>query len=257
MLSSPDTIFASQNCHFVHDFRLALLPAKASSIESNRDRKRFQLPPLARPLDLMLHCQTVPDLIITHQREFYSRPTLEVARDLLGAVIYRRLDSGELLSGRILEVEAYTQDDPACHAFKGKTERCKIMFGPAGYVYVYFIYGMYWCLNVVTEPDQVPGAILIRAVETPHGNGPGKLCRAWEIDRKHYGEDVCDPSSSIFIARSERLADSEVETSTRIGLNVGQDRVWRFFIKEHDGVSGIKRKKSTIGSAAVKTSKVG
>ncbi|HEY9756029.1 MAG TPA: DNA-3-methyladenine glycosylase [Oculatellaceae cyanobacterium] len=188
------------------------------------------------------------DSLITQPREFYSRPTVAVARDLLGAVLHRRLENGELLSGRILEVEAYTQDDPACHAFRGPTERCKIMFGPAGYVYVYFIYGMYWCLNVVTEEDGVPGAVLIRAVETPGGNGPGKLCKSWDIDRRHYGADLCDPSSSLWIARSSPLLHHEIAESTRIGLKVAEDRVWRFYIKGHSGVSGLK-KKSTMSSA--------
>ncbi len=195
-------------------------------------------------------------MILTQPRAFYARPTLEVARDLLGAPLHRRLQNGETYCGRILEVEAYTQDDPACHAYRGLTERCKVMFGPPGHVYVYFIYGMYWCLNVVTEPDTVPGAVLIRAVETPGGNGPGKLCRAWDIDRKDYGVDLCDPNSSIWIARSEPLADSQIGTSTRIGLKVAEDRVWRFFVKDHLGVSGPSKlaartssKKSTISSA--------
>jgi len=189
----------------------------------------------------MLNCLIVNDLIVTQPREFYSRPTLEVARDLLGAPLLRRLSNGEILTGRILEVEAYTHDDPACHAFRGKTERCKIMFGPAGYVYVYFIYGMYWCLNVVTEQEGVAGAVLIRAVDTPHGNGPGKLCRVWDINRQQYGLDLCDSNSEIYIARSEPLPDREVEVSTRIGLKDAQDRVWRFFVKNHGGVSGLKR----------------
>ncbi len=189
----------------------------------------------------MLHCLIVADSIVTHPRDFYSRPTLEVARDLLGAPLVRRLHNGEILTGRILEVEAYTHDDPACHAFRGKTERCKIMFGPAGYVYVYFIYGMYWCLNVVTEQEGIAGAVLIRAVETPHGNGPGKLCRAWDINRQHYGLDLCDPASEIYIARAEPLGEEEIEVSTRIGLKVAQDRVWRFFVKDHPGVSVLKR----------------
>jgi DNA-3-methyladenine glycosylase len=194
----------------------------------------------------MLNCLIVNDLIVTQPREFYSRPTLEVARDLLGAPLARRLNNGEILTGRILEVEAYTHDDPACHAFRGKTERCKIMFGPAGYVYVYFIYGMYWCLNVVTEQEGVAGAVLIRAVDTPHGNGPGKLCRAWDINRQQYGLDLCDSNSEIYIARSKPLPDREVEVSTRIGLKVAQDRVWRFFVKNHGGVSGLKRSSAPL-----------
>ena len=199
----------------------------------------------------MLNCQIV-DPFETHPRSFYARPTLDVARDLLGASLFKRLDTGELLSGRILEVEAYTHDDPACHAFRGKTERCKIMFGPAGYVYVYFIYGMYWCLNVVTEQDGLAGAVLIRAVETPHGNGPGKLCRAWDINRQHYGLDLCDAQSEIFIARSLPLPDDEIAVSTRIGLKVAQEKVWRFYVKDHAGVSGFKKSAGTTSSAQTK-----
>ena len=193
------------------------------------------------------------DSLIAQPREFYSRPTVAVARDLLGAMLHRRLENGNLVSGRILEVEAYTEDDPACHAFRGKTERCKIMFGPAGYVYVYFIYGMYWCLNVVTEEDGVPGAVLIRAVETPGGNGPGKLCRAWDIDRRHYGVDLCDSQSSLWIARSAPLPESEIAESTRIGLKVAEDRVWRFFVKGHTGVSGVPQRGTTRSALGIKS----
>jgi DNA-3-methyladenine glycosylase len=205
------------------------------------------------PLDLMLHLQTVDKCILTQPREFYSRPTLAVARDLLGAPLHRRLENGDERVGRILEVEAYTQDDPASHAFRGKTERCKIMFGPAGYAYVYFIYGMYWCLNVVTEPEGIPGAVLIRAVETANGDGPGKLCRAWEIDKRQYGDDMCDPNSGVWIGRSQPLPDADIEVSTRIGLKVAQDRIWRFFVKDHQGVSGTRKRstmRSALGSAA-------
>jgi DNA-3-methyladenine glycosylase len=174
----------------------------------------------------------------TYTREFYCRPTLSVARDLLGARLNKRLKTGEILSGRILEVEAYTQDDPACHAFRGKTERCKIMFGPPGFAYVYFVYGMYWCLNVVTEPKEIPGAVLIRAVETENGNGPGKLCRAWQIDKEQYGQDLCDHNSNIWITSEPQLADDEIVATTRIGLSVAQDRQWRFHIRGHEGISG-------------------
>jgi DNA-3-methyladenine glycosylase len=192
--------------------------------------------------------------LIAQPRDFYARPTVAVARDLLGAMLHRRSENGGLVSGRILEVEAYTEDDPACHAFRGMTERCKIMFGPAGYVYVYFIYGMYWCLNVVTEEDGVPGAVLIRAVETPGGNGPGKLCRAWDIDRRHYGVDLCDPGSSLWIARSAPLPEDEIAESTRIGLKVAEDRVWRFFVKGHAGVSGVQKRGTTRSALGIKTS---
>ena len=114
--------------------------------------------------------------------DFYARSTVDVARDLLGQMLCRRLPDGNIVSAPIVEVEAYTSDDPACHAFRGPTKRCRIMFGPAGRAYVYLIYGMYHCLNVVTEPTGTPGAVLIRAIGVGGGDGPGKLCRMLEID---------------------------------------------------------------------------
>jgi DNA-3-methyladenine glycosylase len=188
----------------------------------------------------MLDWDSVNDLFTTHPREFYARSTLLVARDLVGTLLCRRFDDGRILSARILEVEAYTEDDPACHAFRGKTKRCQVMFGAAGHVYVYFVYGMYWCLNVVTEPENVPGAVLIRAIEMEGGKGPGKLCRTLEIDRRHYGVDLCDSNSPIWLAKSPLLPEGHIETSPRVGLNVAQDRVWRFYLKNHKGVSPFK-----------------
>src|SRR5271156_6623270 len=115
-----------------------------------------------------------------YTEEFYARSTLKVAKDLLGCHLHRRLPSGIILSAAITETEAYTADDPASHAFRGKTKRTEVMFGPPGRAYVYFIYGMYYCLNVVTEPEGIPGAILIRGLhgKSGHGahlNGPGKI----------------------------------------------------------------------------------
>jgi DNA-3-methyladenine glycosylase len=173
----------------------------------------------------------------TYPRDFFVRPTLEVAPDLLGALLCRRLDDGSVISAAILEVEAYTQDDSACHAFRGLTERVKVMFGPPGYAYVYFIYGAYYCLNVVTEPAGVAGAILLRAIEAPGGDGPGKLCRLLQIDKRQYGADLCNPEGEVWIARSERLADEKVATSPRVGVSSAEDRSWRFFVKDHKGVS--------------------
>ncbi|MHA1675849.1 MAG: DNA-3-methyladenine glycosylase, partial [Candidatus Njordarchaeales archaeon] len=130
-------------------------------------------------------------------RNFYERYTVDVARDLLGKVLVRVLSSEQILAGIIVETEAYRgQDDPASHAYGRKTPRNAIMYGKPGYSYVYFIYGMYHCLNVVTEPEGVPAAVLIRAVEPIFGielmkkyrntdkisnltNGPGKLCQAF------------------------------------------------------------------------------
>ena len=115
-------------------------------------------------------------------RRFYARPTVEVARDLLGAV----LECGGR-RGRIVEVEAYLPEgDAAAHAFRGRTRRTEVLYGPPGHAYVYFIYGMYHCLNVVAEPEGTPGCVLIRAVEGCAA-GPGRLTRAFGITLEHNG----------------------------------------------------------------------
>ncbi len=172
-----------------------------------------------------------------YQSEFYARPTLAVARDLLGAYLCRRLPDGKLLWAPIVETEAYTQDDPACHAFRGRTPRCAVMFGPPGFAYVYFIYGMYHCLNVVTEPDGTPGAVLIRAVGVGGGEGPGKLCRLWQIDSNLNGANLMEAGSDIWIGKGEPVEDFQVCVTPRIGLSLAQDRLWRFHIKDHLQVS--------------------
>jgi len=177
----------------------------------------------------------------TFSKSFFERETIQVARELLGTLLCRRLDDGTILSGTIIEVEAYTHDDPACHAFRGKTKRCEVMFGPGGFAYVYFIYGMYFCLNVVTEVDGVPGAVLIRAIDIPGGNGPGKLCRQWAIDRTHNGVSLMDSQSPIWLAKGQPLSDDEVEVTKRIGLSVAQEQLWRFTAKGHPGVSGLRK----------------
>jgi DNA-3-methyladenine glycosylase len=179
----------------------------------------------------------VKGLQTVYPEKFYRRPTLEVARDLLGAFLCRRLPDGKVLYGPIVELEAYTRDDPACHASRGKTPRCSVMFGPAGRAYVYFIYGMYYCLNVVTEPEHTPGAVLIRAVGAEGTNGPGKLCRQWEINFEHNGVSLMDPASSLWISPAKPVADQDIITTTRVGISSAQDRPWRFLLKDHESVS--------------------
>jgi DNA-3-methyladenine glycosylase len=119
-------------------------------------------------------------------RIYFNRPTVQVARSLIGKYLVRSID-GRMLAGKILEVEAYVgSQDKACHASKGRTQRTDVMFGPAGVAYVYLIYGMYHCLNVVTEREEFPSAVLIRAIEIDGEliDGPGRLCRALQIDRR-------------------------------------------------------------------------
>ncbi len=185
-------------------------------------------------------------------REFYNRPTLIVARELLGKYLYRKYQSSYLV-GKIVEVEAYIgQTDPACHAAVGKTARNAVMFGPPGYAYVYFIYGVHYCLNVVTEAEGFPAAVLIRALEPVQGieimkklrkidvvenltNGPGKLCQALAIDRRLNGADLC--GNELFISEGEPVAESQIARSPRIGIRVGTEHHWRFYLKDNPFVS--------------------
>jgi len=174
--------------------------------------------------------------------DFYNRSTLVVARELLGCDIWFR-NNDILFSGRIVETEAYIgMDDPACHAAVGKTARNAVMFGPAGISYVYFIYGMYNCLNVVTEADGFPAAVLIRAIEPIKGvgemqrnrnktrlrdlgSGPGKLCQALGITREHSGLDLS--GKKIWLTTGS--APTNIVETTRIGISVGKEKPWRFY----------------------------
>lgn len=167
----------------------------------------------------------------TYTEVFFTRPTVEVAQDLIGAVLNRRLAQNRILTGTICEVEAYTADDPACHAFKGETDRCRVMFGPPGRAYVYFIYGMYYCLNVVTEQAGIPGAVLIRGLLGDGLNGPGKICRQWQIDRTFNGVNLLDPASDLWLSKPAGGGKHVVEVSPRIGISKGKELMWRFYVR--------------------------
>ncbi len=171
------------------------------------------------------------------EQKFFARPTLEVAPDLLGARLCRRHIDGRITYAAIIEVEAYTSNDPACHAFRGETNRCRVMFGPPGYSYVYFIYGMYNCLNVVTEPAGTAAAVLIRALDLDGANGPGKLCKTLEIDRSHNAINLMDPTGELWLVHGDKLKKHEIGKSIRVGISHAQERLWRFFVKDHPGLS--------------------
>jgi DNA-3-methyladenine glycosylase len=181
--------------------------------------------------------QDVPNLSAVFKKKFFCRSTLEVAPDLIGAILCRRLADGTILHAPIVELEAYTSDDPACHAFRGLTKRCEVMFGPGGYSYVYFIYGMYNCLNVVTEPEGEAGAVLIRAIGTEGGNGPGKLCKTWGITREHNALSLMDPNGELWIVKGPEIPKGRIGTSIRVGISQAQDRLWRFYLKDNEFVS--------------------
>ena len=186
-------------------------------------------------------------------RQFYHRDTIEVARDMLGKILIRKMN-GERLSGMIVETEAYRAgDDPASHAFRGMTERNKVMFGEPGHAYVYFTYGNHFCLNI-TAKDRLPaGAVLIRAVEPLEGletmlrnrnvgritdttSGPGKLTKAMSITREHDGTDVCKVGE-LYVGYDIEPRKFIIRSSSRIGIANGTDKQWRFFIRSNPYVS--------------------
>ena len=177
------------------------------------------------------------------KRSFFERPTLKVAPELLGKSIVIQSKRKKSKSGVIVEVEAYTHDDPACHAVCGKTPRNEVMFGPAGFSYVYFIYGMYFCLNFVTEKEGIPGAILIRALEISDqdkriASGPGKLCKYLSITKTHNKLDCCSSDSPLIVSESAFLKGNfSVVQSKRVGISQATNHPWRWYIKDNPSVS--------------------
>lgn len=189
------------------------------------------------------------------ERPFFSRSTLQVARELLGMRLVRQ-ERDVRLVGVISEVEAYRgEEDQGCHARAGRTPRTRVMYGPPGHAYVYFTYGMHWMLNFVTEAEGYPAAVLIRAILPVEGldviaarrdgqpfahwtDGPAKLCQALGIDRRHNGLDLCAPQSEIFVQVGESIPDSAVTIGPRVGLNnvpePWKSIAWRFRIQSAD-----------------------
>ena len=162
-------------------------------------------------------------------RPFFMRPTVDVAISLLGKRLSFQNSLGENFSGIIKETEAYhQQDDPACHAYSRKTLRNAPMFGPAGHTYIYFIYGMYYCLNIVTEPEGVAAAVLIRGLHLDNGlnlNGPGKLCRHLTLTKEQNAVDLI--TSPHFFVSDDGHKPAFIATP-RIGIQKGKDKLWRF-----------------------------
>lgn len=164
-------------------------------------------------------------------RDFFNRPTLEVAKDLLGKFLIK--DDKVV---QITETEAYIGEvDPACHAHRGITPRTKVMFGPPGFSYVYFIYGMYFCFNIVTEPENCGSAVLIRGAKIISGlaehiklDGPGKFCRALEITKEENGIDLC--ASKNFYLEDRGFKVENFRTTRRIGIKQAKNLPWRFIL---------------------------
>lgn len=196
-------------------------------------------------------------------RSFFARPTLRVARDLIGALVVRD-QGGERLVARIVECEAYREDEAACHAHanwlcraRGEAPRGRsaLLFGPPGTAYVYFNYGVHWLFNVVTEPEGTGAAVLVRALEPLRGlermaqrrpsagrpeelcNGPGKLTQALAIGPEFNGRDLQSSRELFLAAAPSALPRGAVATGPRIGIRQACELPWRFFLRDHPCVS--------------------
>lgn len=178
------------------------------------------------------------------QSSFYQRNTVVVAKELIGKVLVRQIDD-ITLSGIINETEAYSSDDPACHAYNGKTKRNASLFGPVGHAYVYFTYGCHFCMNVVARDNSVTaGGVLIRSIIPLEGvesmqklrgnvyqknlaNGPGKLTQALAINRDFDTVNLTK-KGFLFIAESSNRLPYNIKATPRIGISKGQEKPWRF-----------------------------
>jgi DNA-3-methyladenine glycosylase len=202
-------------------------------------------------------------------REFYDRDTAVVARELLGAILECRTPEG-LAAGRIVETEAYLgPHDPACHAASGLTARTRHLHGPPGIAYVYFIYGMHWCVNAVTREEGHGSAVLVRAVEpvwgialmrrrrssarrdVELGRGPARLCVALGIDGRLDGTPLDRPPLRILAAPS--VPGTDVVITPRIGIRRAADWPLRFHVRGSEAVSGPRRKPAEAGHRSVAT----
>jgi DNA-3-methyladenine glycosylase len=192
-------------------------------------------------------------------REFFERETTEVAQDLLGRVLVRVLD-GQRIAGRIVETEAYMGfDDAASHAFRGRTTRNTIMFGPVGMSYVYFTYGAHWLINVIAKApgEEYGAAVLIRALEPLEGlelmaarrvgraakdwtNGPAKLTQAMGIDGTLNHIDLTAPDSAVFFEEGQPIPADQIQTGPRIGITAPEPwrtMPWRYWVAGNSYVS--------------------
>ncbi len=182
---------------------------------------------------------------------FLEGDVVAAAERLLGCWIVRTIN-GQKLIGKIVETEAYHQTDAASHSYKGRTPRTDIMFGPAGFAYVYFTYGMHYCMNIVTGPEGEGSAVLIRALEPVAGevvmsqnrpgfsgvqltNGPAKLCQALAIDRCFNGHDL--HAGQLRLEIHPALPPTDIVRTTRIGITRDTHRTWRFYIKDSPAIS--------------------
>ncbi len=206
---------------------------------------------------IIIHTQTITNFnrlpVERLGKQFYELPTLKLAEKLLGKIFVRTLPGNITLKGKIVETEAYLgTGDEACHAWRGKTARNQIMFQAPGTLYVYFTYGCHYLLNIVSEPEECAGAVLIRAMEPVAGeqfmqeqratgvltnlmSGPAKLTQALAIDRRHNGANLF--GEEFYLEESEELPQSMIGSSARVGISKSRELQWRKFILNNPHLS--------------------
>jgi len=179
-------------------------------------------------------------------RSFFARPPTSVAPELLGRVLVRVLPDGTRLAARIVETEAYAEGDPASHSYRGQTPRAEVMFGPPGHLYVYFTYGMHFCMNVVVGRDGEGAAVLLRGAEPLEGlaamaerrgtaeirrlcSGPARWTQAFGIAREENGADLVR-GRTVWLLEGAPVASSRIARTTRVGVRVGAERPWRYVV---------------------------
>jgi len=214
------------------------------------------VPRFTRQVDTNLQIPALQTLDYLNS-DWLARPAVEVAPDLIGCWVVRQAPGGQVWRGLIVETEAYGPGDPACHGYRQRTKRNWPMFGAPGLVYVYLIYGVYHCLNIVTEADGIASAVLIRAlsldpetimnltdhpqarpVTHPHrwAAGPGKLCRMFGITRELSGQKL-GQDAGLWLEPKAGAWEPNLIQTTRIGLTQGQERPWRWYQNSHPAVS--------------------
>ena len=176
-------------------------------------------------------------------KEFFYRPAEQVAPDLIGSMLVRRLPSGNLCSGFIVETEAYSQLEPGCHGYRKRTKKNNTLFGEPGNLYVYITYGIYHCVNIVTDRSEWASGVLLRSIEIPGederiASGPGLIARRFELNISHDNLPI-SIENGIWLVRKARPINkvNDILQTTRIGISAGQDIAWRWYLKSSRSVS--------------------
>ena len=184
--------------------------------------------------------------------DWFRCDAVDAAPALIGAILARRRADGEVVRHRIVETEAYMPDDPACHAYRKVTGRTRIMYGPPGYAYVYVIYGIYHCFNLVTGPEGSPQAVLVRALEALTNEdprtyaGPGRLCRALGISLAENAHALHPDVGGVWIEMGPPgTVKPPLLQTTRVGVRLGAETPWRWYWQEHPAVS-VKAKRTPL-----------